>query len=572
VHLSSNANLSELFLERIRQTPALPAYRQFTGERWSDWTWADAAREVGCWQAALQREGLRPGDRVALCLRNCVEWVWFDQAALGLGLVTVPLYFDDRPENMAWCLNDAGVRLLLLEDGAQWSTLRDRAKTIERVVCLRRVVQEDPQITHVADWLPAPGSEPIRSRAFPNDLATIVYTSGTTGRPKGVMLTHRNILSNVVAAMRALTASSSDRFLSFLPLSHMFERTCGYYSSVWAGAQTVYARSIAQLAEDMQTQRPTILVAVPRIFERIWWRMQEQMVPGSLKRRLFDMAVASGWRRFRGEATVVDRLRWPILKILVVKKLQRRLGGRIRLMAVGGAAFAPDLARIFVGLGLPISQGYGLTEAAPILTANRLDDNDPLTVGRALEGVELRCASNGELLARGPNIMLGYWNLGQVTRAVIDSDGWLHTGDLAQLRNGRVTITGRMKEIIVMSSGEKVAPDDAEQAIRRDPVFEQVMVVGEGRGKLGLLCVAKIADLHELCTRANAQLRDFPGYVRICHVARVADAWTVENGLLTSKLSMRRKEVERRYDNEIASMYATTDFSRKRCASELVTH
>jgi long-chain acyl-CoA synthetase len=339
----------------------------------------------------------------------------------------------------------------------------------------------------------------------------------------------------------------------------MFERTCGYYSAMWAGAQTVYARSITQLADDIREQRPTVLISVPRIFERIYSKMQEAMAPGSPKRRLFEKATEVGWRRFRGEATPGDRLLWPLLKLLVAKKLYRRLGGRIRLIIVGGAAFAPHLSRVFIGLGLPIIQGYGLTETAPVLAANRLTDNDPTSVGRALEGIELRCDETGELLARGPCVMLGYWNKPEATAAMIDQDGWLHTGDLVAIRGGNVYITGRVKDIIVLSNGEKVPPTDAEAAILRDAAFEQVMVVGEGRPKLGLLAVSKITDIKELCERANAQLRDFPGYARIHFMVRVADPWTVENGLLTPTLKLKRNEIEKRYAREIESMYNGPD-------------
>jgi long-chain acyl-CoA synthetase len=561
MNLTDQSNLSDLFVGRVRETPDAPAYRQFDGSGWKDLTWGETARAVARWQAAFRKEGLQAGDRVALCLHNRVEWVLFDQAALGLGLVTVPLYFDDRPDNMAWCLNDAGVRLLLLEDGKMWDALRDQVKTIERVVCLDAAgTGGDKKVTGLEAWLPPAGADmPVRSAAAPNDLATIVYTSGTTGRPKGVMLSHRNILSNVIASMRAIPAYTTDRFLSFLPLSHMFERTCGYYSAIWAGAQTVYARSITQLADDIREQRPTVLISVPRIFERIYSRMQEAMAPGSPKRKLFEKATEVGWRRFRGEATFTDKLLWPILKTLVAKKLYRRLGGRIRLIVVGGAAFASHLAKVFIGLGLPIIQGYGLTETAPVLAANRMNDNDPASVGRALEGIELRCDDKGELLARGPCVMLGYWNQPEATAAMIDRDGWLHTGDLAAIRGGNVYITGRVKDIIVLSNGEKVPPTDAESAILRDAAFEQVMVVGEGRPKLGLLAVSKITNAKELCERANAQLYDFPGYTRIHHLARVADSWTVENGLLTPTQKVKRNEIEKRYAREIEAMYAGPD-------------
>ncbi|MCR4301948.1 MAG: AMP-binding protein [Sulfuricaulis sp.] len=409
---------------------------------------------------------------------------------------------------------------------------------------------------------------PPRSPAGADDLMTIVYTSGTTGRSKGVMLSHRNILSNVIASMRALPAYPSDRFLSFLPLSHTLERTCGYYAAIWAGSQTVYARSISQLADDLHEQQPTALISVPRIFERIYSRMQEAMAPGSPKRKLFEKATEVGWRRFRGESTFTDKLLWPVLKTLVAKKLYRRLGGRLRMIIVGGAAFSPHLARVFIGLGLPIIQGYGLTETSPVLAANRMNDNDPASVGRAIEGVELRCDEKGELLARGPNIMLGYWNNPDATAAMIDKEGWLHTGDLAAIRGGNVYLTGRVKDIIVLSNGEKVPPTDAEAAILRDAAFEQVMVIGEGRPKLGLLTVSKIMDLKDLCLRANVKLHDFPGYTRIHHIARVDAPWTVENGLLTPTLKLKRGEIEKRFAREIESMYTVTNA----CGSDSNSH
>ena len=555
MQLTEQSNLSELFLTRVQDTPNAPAYRQFDGTRWIDLDWGEVGRAVGRWQAAFEREGVTPGERVAICMRNRVEWVLFDQAALGLGLVTVPLYFDDRPDNMAWCVNDAGARILFLESAAQWPAMRAIAASVQRVVCLDQPPADDPRCVALQQWLPAEGQPPRRSPAAATDLATLVYTSGTTGRPKGVMLSHRNILSNVLAAAKAIPAYARDRFLSFLPLSHMFERTCGYYYAIWSGSQTVYARSITTLADDIRAERPTILIAVPRIFERIWGRMQEQMPPGSPKRRLFDKAVDIGWKRFKGEASFGERALWPLLSLLVAKKLKRRLGGRIRLIIVGGAAFAPDLARVFVGLGLPVIQGYGLTETAPVLSANREHDNDPASIGRPLEGVEMRCDANGEILGRGPNIMLGYWNNPTATAAMIDQDGWLHTGDLGRVRDGRFYITGRVKDIIVLSNGEKVPPTDAEQAIAMDAAFEHIMVVGEGRPKLGMLVVSSISDERELAARANRQLRAFPGYTKVCHVARVSGPWNVENGLLTPTLKLKRNEIERRFAAEIEAMY-----------------
>ncbi|MDA8363118.1 MAG: long-chain fatty acid--CoA ligase [Gammaproteobacteria bacterium] len=570
ISVAAHTTLSQMFLARIEDTPHKPAYRQYYPDpgalrdtsrgHWRDITWEQAGHEVGRWRAALRSEGLRPGDRVALCMRNRVEWVLFDQAALGLGLVVVPLFYNDRPDNMAWCMNDAGVRLLLLEDGQLWRVLHNQVPMLARVVCIHSAPADDGTAVAVSSWLPAQGESLDPGPARAADLATLVYTSGTTGRPKGVMLSHRNVASNVSASLDAVpTVNADDIFLSFLPLSHMFERTVGYYLSLCIGARTVFARGIPELSEDLLSQRPTVLVCVPRIFERIYARMQESLPPYSLRRRLFDLSVDIGWRRFTGQVRVRDRLLWPVLDILVARKLRQRLGGRMRLAVSGAAALAPQLSRTFLGLGLPLLQGYGLTEFSPVVSCNRLGDNDPLSVGRPVTGIEARTLDNGELVVRGPAVMLGYWNNTAATSAVIDGDGWLHTGDIARIEGGRIYIVGRAKEIIVLSNGEKVPPADAEQMIMLDPIFQQVMVVGEGRPHLGLLVVSALADERALCQRANDQLRSFPGYARVRHIARISEPWTVENHLLTPTLKLRRNKIEERFSREIEEMYRDRD-------------
>ena len=574
VPITEHTTLPQLFLARIHDTPNGRAFRQYHPDpgmpkdaghgRWQDMGWAEAGREAGRWRAALRSEGLKTGDRVALCMRNRIEWVLFDQAALSLGLVVVPLFYNDRAENMAWCMNDAGVRLLLLEDGVLWRDLRAQVATLVRVVCMNDAPAGDGTAVAASAWLPARGESLDEGPARAADLATLVYTSGTTGRPKGVMLSHRNIASNVSASLDAVPiVNAEDVFLSFLPLSHMFERTVGYYLSMCIGASTVFARSITELPEDLLSQRPTMLVCVPRIFERIYARMQESLPPGSFRRRLFDLAVNVGWRRFAGQARLGDTFLWPLLDVLVARKLRRRLGGRMRLIVSGAAALAPQLSRTFLGLGLPLLQGYGLTEFAPVVSCNRLEDNDPTSVGRPVTGVEIRTHGDGELLVRGPEVMLGYWNNPAATGAVIDAEGWLHTGDMVRIEGGRIYVVGRAKEIIVLSNGEKVPPADAEQAIMLDPVFQQVMVVGEGRPHLGLLVVSGLADERALCERANAQLRNFPGYARIHHIARITEAWTVENDLLTPTLKLRRNRIEERFAREIEDMYRSRDLCRQ---------
>jgi long-chain acyl-CoA synthetase len=427
------------------------------------------------------------------------------------------------------------------------------------VVTLASHNHEHEKLVGLNDWLPATAGEYEQSDVDGQEMATIVYTSGTTGRPKGVMLSHWNILSNADGTLDAIKVTASDRFLSFLPLSHMYERTVGYYAAVCAGAQTAFARGITELGEDMLSQRPTILVCVPRIFERIYVKLQAGLPPDSIKRKLFEKAVDVGWNRFRGEASLGEPLLWPVLKTLVAKKLYRRMGGRIRIIGAGGAALAPDLARVFIGLGLPILQGYGLTETSPIISVNRLEDNDPTTVGRPLAGVEVRVDKSGELLTRGPLVMLGYWNNPEATKATIDKEGWLHTGDLVEIRDGRIHITGRVKDIIVMSNGENVAPGEVEQAIMMDTAFEQVMITGEGRAKLALLAVSEIEDEKELCDRANAQLKDFPGWVSIHYLKRMSEPWSVESGFMTPTLKLKRAKIEKHWAKEIDEIYAGPD-------------
>lgn len=549
--------LPELFATRAAESPELVAYRAHTEDRWIDYAWQEVVSRAGRWQAALRASGLRAGDRVALCLRNRLEWVLFDQAALGLGLVVVPLYYNDRPDNMAWCLNDSGARILLLEDAALWQALAPLVPKVERAICIGPAVR-DERLWPLAQWVPTHVEGYTAAHAQANGIATVVYTSGTTGRPKGVMLTHRNIVADLVGLMHAVPALLTRRheFLSFLPLSHMFERTVGYYIPICIDAQVTFARSIAELGDDLASQQPTAIVSVPRIFERVYAKIEAGIPPRSIKRKLFDKTIHIGWRRFTGEANVLERLQWPLLDMLVARKLRARLGGRLEFIKLGGAALAPHLLQTFTAMGFTFIHGYGLTETSPVISCNRLDDNDPMSVGKALPGVETRVADNGELLVRGATVMRGYWNNEAATRAAIDADGWLHTGDVVEIKNnGKIYIRGRVKDIIVLSNGEKIPPGDAEQAILRDPAFEQVMVVGEGRPALTLIAVSNISDTRELVQRANKQLHAFPGYAKIRYALRANAPWTVENGFLTATLKTKRNKIEEAYAREIEALY-----------------
>lgn len=587
--------LCGLFRARVAASPDEVAYRQFdeTQNDWVSFTWAGVAAEVARWQAALAKEGLVPGDRVALMLRNCVEWVIFDQAALGLGLVTVPLYPDDRPDNAAYILDHADVKLMLVEGRFQHKKLAEiagSARSLQRIVSLvapeNGLADWSARFAVAADWLAAAAGTPVPERHVSADLlASLVYTSGTTGRPKGVMLTHDNMLWNAFYASQCADFGAHEVFLSFLPLSHTLERTGGYYLPMLLGAEVAYARSIAQLAQDLLTIRPSVLVSVPRIYERVHTRILDGLQKkGAAARLLFRLAVAVGWRRFersQGRAMwTPEQLLWPLLDSLVAGNVTEKLGGNLKLAISGGAALCPEIARVFIGLGVPIFQGYGLTEASPVVTVNRPDSNVPASIGQALPGVEVRIAENDELLTRSRCVMRGYWKNEEATRAMIDAEGWLHTGDQARVdAEGHYTIIGRIKDIIVLNNGEKVPPSDMESAILLDPLFEQVMVVGEGRPFLAALVVLNedhwrsfAAHLHVDPTHPGIlrdpkvikavirhiahQLKHFPGYAQIRRLHLELKPWTVDEGLLTPTLKVRRGQVLDRYRTVADGLYA----------------
>ncbi len=586
--------LYTLFRERVRRTPDAVAYRQFrrADKSWESLTWGEVAVEAARWQQAMRNEGLEPGDRVAVLMRNCVDWVAFDQAALGLGLAVVPLYLDDRPDNVAYIVADAGARLLLVQDAGIWRklapTLEKEEGALQRIVVRGEHDKAGPRLDArerwTSEWLPAPGAELADYRGDPHDLASIVYTSGTTGRPKGVMLSHANMMSVADACLQVIDVYHQDVFLSFLPLSHTLERTAGYYLPIMTGSTVAYSRSILELADDLATVQPAIMIAVPRIFERVYGKIEQQMSKRSaFARRLFHLAVKVGWRRFqRSQGRAGWRpslLLWPLLHRLVAEKITSKLGGKLRLTISGGAALPLPVARLFIGLGVNILQGYGLTETSPVISVNTVERNDPASVGPALPGIEVRVGPQHELQVKTPGCMLGYWGQEGATAAVIDPDGWLHTGDQARIEDGFIHITGRIKDILVLSNGENVPPGDLEASICLDSLFEQVLVMGDARPYLTAICVlnreewdelvrAAGRDPHDLSLLEDADLNrqvlnrvgdcltDFPGYAKVRRAILTLEPWSVESGLLTPTLKTKRKAVLDQFAPQIDAVYA----------------
>ncbi len=504
------ANIASLLKARLA-TPERILYRHFAEGGWRDVSARDIAEYAARWQAFLRAEGFAQGERIALCLKNGIHWVAADQGALGLGLVVVPLYVDDNPENVAWCLENSGARLLVVENDRMADALSKVSDARPRILSLAA----DSGGGHGAVEAVLPKRTPeFEAAPLADDaLATICYTSGTAGRPKGVMLTHGNILANVAACERLQLARSDDVFLSLLPLSHMFERTGGYYLPLSIGAKVAYARSVSQLAEDLASERPTVMFAVPRVFEKFAARVNEALAKSPAKKRLFELVVAAGGRAARREAGLADRL-------------------------------------------VPVLQGYGMTEASPVISVNRLEGNVPESVGMPLDNVEARIAADGELLARGPSVMKGYWDNPEASAKSLDREGWLHTGDLAEITDRRIYIRGRLKDVLVLSNGEKLPPQDVELAILGDATFEQGVLIGEGRPFLTLVAVTRETDEKRLIQRANDRLKAFPRYIRVRRVVATREPWTVENGLLTPTLKVKRERVKKKFSAEIERAYA----------------
>ncbi len=592
------ATLPGLLERRCERAPHAEAYRQYDehAARWCSYTWSEILALVRRWRGSLSNTGLVPGERVAILLRNSVEWVCFDLAAQAHGLIVVPLYPADSPGNIAHILADSGARLLFLGSAEQWSRLaplRSRFPALTQVLCLQSEPAEPTESglswQAMETWLAGEAAGLGTDVGDPEAVATLTYTSGTTGPPKGVMLSHANILRNAEAVLAHVPSYREDLYLSFLPLSHAFERTAGYYVPMMCGSTVAFARSVQDLAEDLRRVRPTVLISVPRIYERAYTRMQEGLRHSSkATQHLVRKTAELGWKRFeaaqgRGQRlSAAQRLLCWILQRIIARRIRGRLGGRLRVCVSGGAALAPELSRWFIGMGLPLLQGYGLTEAAPVVSCNIAADNQPSSVGVPLPGVELRLGANDEVQVKSPGVMRGYWNQPEDTRRAIDADGWLHTGDIGRLEAGRLYIAGRIKEILVLSSAEKVAPFDLEAAITGDPLFEQAMVVGEGKPYLGALLVVNRHAWSELCgslgfasedpsalasppaikaamTRVAARLEPFPSYARVRKVWLTREPWTVEAGFITPTMKLKRETLAQQFKGKIEALYRNTD-------------
>ena len=595
--LENFTTLPQLLVNSVERYGEREALRQFDKETksWHSLSYAQLMVRVMEWRRAYAAMNLERGTRIGILMPNSIDHACADQAALANGLVPVPLHAIDTPGASAFILSDSRAKVLVTNKLTRWKQIKAAGGDLQDLTAViiteDEVDDETGMVRGLSEWLAA-GTHVVELPEGPkeDDLAGIVYTSGTTGRPKGVMLTHGNIVSNVKATLECVFPQVGDIFLSFLPLSHTFERTAGYYLALATGCTIAYNRSVLLLADDLKTIRPTVIISVPRVYERIFARVHDKLKKSRpAARYLFDWAVEIGWRDFcrRNHLPVehtgrawLDGLMRPLVR-KVSSTLLDQFGGRLRIAISGGAALSSKVARTFCGLGLPIIQAYGMTEASPIIAGNNRTLNQPNTVGKPFNNVEVRLGEGDEIQIKGPSITRGYWNRPDATADAFTEDGWFRTGDVGGFNElGLLSIKGRIKEIIVTSTGEKVPPADLEAAIETDPLFSQCYVIGENRPYLSLITVVnpdEWASFAKSCgvdpadpasldnpsvktaalKRAKTAAGEFPHYALPRAVVLTQEPWTIENGLITPTLKLKRGPLSKKFANVIAQLYAT---------------
>ncbi len=595
----SPTTLNDLFLDGVAQHAKMPvAMRRKAQGEWQTLTHQELLTSVRHVAAALRELGLSQGDRVAILSENRPEWAITDYACLTVRMTDVPVYPTLPAHQIAYVLRDSGSRAIFCSTRAQLDKILEVRGELPDLQHLVLFDDDSALPTGVLSFqeLEARGAAAVGQypnweaearTAVPDDLATLIYTSGTTGEPKGVMLTHGNITSNVVASLSVLDLLEGDECLSFLPLSHIFERMVGHYTMFYAGVVINYATNMDLLLPEMGEVRPTVLASVPRLYEKIYARAVEAaMSGGGLKRAIFEWARATGDKRLD---YVLNRRRVPpglalangVADRLVFRKLRARLGGKFRFCVSGGAPLNPEICRFFIAAGLPILEGYGLTETSPVITVNTFEMLKPGSVGRPIPGVEVKIAGDGEILCRGPNVMKGYYNKPDATAEVIDAEGWFHTGDIGVIdADGCLRITDRKKDLIVTAGGKNIAPQPIEAMLKTNKFFTNAVMLGDKRRFPIMLLVpnfevvakwVKIKGLpmmaHEelagvpevqdkLEREARKSLRDLAQYETPKKFLVLPHDFSIDSGELTPKLSVRRKVVEAKYSEQIEALYA----------------
>ena len=586
--------LASRFLRAVDDHPSARAQMVRRDGRWQAVSSQEFLRRVAGLAYAFVELGVKSGDRVGLFAPNCPEWHTADFAISGSGAVTVPVYFNESPERTCYILNHAGAKVLFISGAAQLEKLlniRDQLKDLQQVI-----------VAHVGDTLPADflryetliattGHAEIAAyrlrvaQVLPTQLASLIYTSGTTGEPKGVMLTHNNFSSNVTDTVEFTLNRKQDLAVSFLPLAHVYGRMLDYVY-LFQGCPVAYVEVVENVAQALLEVHPTILAAVPRFFEKIYARLMEQGSKATgAKRKIFNFSIktareAAGWRCGERSASLRVKLKWAIADRLVYSKIRAGTGGKLRIVMSGGAPLSKEMAEFFWAIGIPIYQGYGLTETSPVLTSN-YPQNRVGSSGRPIANVQIRIADDGEILATGPCVMQGYYKAPEATRDVLSEDGWFKTGDIGYLdKDNYLFITDRKKDLLKTAGGKFVAPQPIENALKTSPYILNAMVVGDQRKFVVALIVpnpttvsARLAE-EGLKFSSHAELAAHPSayalienevsrltthlaqYENIKRFALLPDDFTFDSGSLTFTMKLKRRVVEKQFNDLIAKLYS----------------
>jgi long-chain acyl-CoA synthetase len=563
--------------------------------RWESISSQEFLRRVAGLSTALVELGVKPGDRVGLFSANRPEWHTADFAINGSGAITVPVYFNESPDRMTYILKHCGAKVVFVVGPAQLRKLlnvRKELPELEQIIAADVGPDVPPECLRYETLIAGAGAADISSyrmrasQVLPGQLASLIYTSGTTGEPKGVMLSHTNFCSNVTDLGTDFSLDpAKDLALSFLPLAHVYGRTLDYIY-LFQGATIAYVESVDSVAQALLEVRPTIIAAVPRFFEKIYARLVEQGSKNTgVKRKLFDWAMnvaerATPWRATGASASLALRAQWLLADRLVYEKIRQGTGGRLRIVSSGGAPLSKALAEFFWTIGIPIYQGYGLTETSPIVSSN-YPDNRVGSSGKPIANVQVRAAEDGEILVKGPCVMQGYYKNPEATREVLTEDGWFATGDIGYLdKDNYLFITDRKKDLIKTAAGKFVAPQPIENTLKTSPYILNAMVVGDRRKFVAALIVpnpvtvaARAAD-QEIKFASNAEMAAHPWvrslieaeikrltvhlaqYETIKRFALLPEDFTFDNGSLTFTLKLKRRVVEQQYASVIESLYA----------------
>ena len=588
---SSYLSLAEILEQQARRYDSRVFLRAKSNHCWRDHSWSSVADRAARLRMGLRSMGIKAGDRVAIFCDNSPEWVIVDLAALGLGAIVVPLYTTASAEETRHVLTDSGARLLAVDSSQRLNKIRELGSlpALETIVLTHQAaVPHEGAGPRIVVLDQAGGSEPLPAVAGERDqLATFIYTSGTTGPPKGVMLSHGNIIANCESNLAALELNPSDIILSYLPVAHSFERTAGYYTVMLAGGTIVYAEGLAHIAANLLEVQPTVLLTVPRLLEVIYSRVMRSVDSSPpMRQRIFRTAVAVGILaadyRHRGRSVPLHLAgAMTLFRRLVFGRIRAIFGTRLRYLISGGAPLSIEINRLLAAAEVPIVEGYGLTEASPAVSCNLRGRTRIGTVGLPLKAIEVRSAADGELLVRGPNVMKGYYHRERETLEAIDTEGWLHTGDIAQIdAAGYIRIIDRKKDIIVLSGGKNVSAANLESRLASDPFIAQACVIGDRRKHLAAILVpnfetlaARPPDKVRIEQRQPAELVNdgalrefFRSRIRefnrpLSDVERIADFVLTEqpcsqdNGELTPTMKIRRRTVQEHYEAQIEALY-----------------